>query len=116
MASPYAPEDSELVACAKRAWASEGKYPLERWTVRLGYTVAVLAYGTPPRAKYEYTHAFLFTSTLQAGQWVWALQGTAKAPWHKPLTWQGARFLQGSGVRYYPPTRYSVSVRAFTPA
>jgi hypothetical protein len=100
------PQDHDLIGCAQSAWRLSGKYPLERWTVKeTGWNTWVVAYGTPPRAKHEYHHVFLYNGRWNAGHYQYVLVGIAKAPWHKSVKFQGARFTAGQVVANYPTGR-----------
>jgi len=94
--------DHDLIACAQGAWRLEGAYPLDRWEIKeTDWYTWVLAHGTPPKAKHEYSHVFLFSGAWQGGHYQYHLTGIAKAPWHKSVQFQGARFTQGSIVAYF---------------
>ncbi len=98
------PTDDQIIECAKRAWGQAGgKYTLERWEVRQGIAYAAIARGTPPRAKSEYVHVFLFIDHLTQGEWRWSCVGIAKNPWHKGrITWRGGTFETGHVVKTFP--------------
>jgi hypothetical protein len=79
--------EQALFECAQRAWAARGGYELHGW--HLSNMDAIVAYGTPPRAKWEYHHVFLFRKQNYKSTHLVAI---GKAPWHKNIRWQGETF------------------------
>ena len=106
------PTDHDLIACAQSAWRLEGKYPLERWEIKVtDWYTYVLAHGTPKRAKHEYHHVFLFAGNWKGGQYHYHLTGIAKASWPKSVQFRGTRFTAGSVVAYFPDGQWTAETK-----
>ena len=85
-----APKLPTRIDIAKKAWAAIGNYPLDKWETGKGDADYLIAWGYPPRARYEYVHVFVFMHRWLDKGYANVLVSVLRAPWHEKIRFRGA--------------------------
>ena len=73
-----------LINTAQAVWAEEGDCELTDWEcMKLRFSIAVIAYGKPPRKRTLYRHVFLFHQLADT----WCLRSISRARGSEYMSW-----------------------------